>query len=211
MRKIQIINDCKAFWPLVMANALYYLFEGMSASVIGKEVYSILPPQLISLQSIISWGGGILLGLAWSKWNKKLFKIMIPLYILQLIACVLYFIYSEITLNMFIFWVLSMGMFIFFGGLCDKIFDSARAWFFHESEERASYDNIIDIVCCVTGFLGYLISMIYVPSLRMAVLFNFCATFFWCLGVIIYSITHKEKILQPEDDKITQNELNSNE
>jgi len=49
-------------------------------------------------------------------------------------------------------------------------------------------------VACITGFSGYLISMIYVPSLRMAILFNFLATFSWCLGVLIYSIAHKSAL-----------------
>lgn len=189
-----LIQDSKRFWPILMANAFYYLFTGMSESVIGKHVYEILPPQLISLQTVIGWGGGILLGLAWSKWGKRMLPLLIPMFTMQIIASVLYFIYSEATLNIFIFWVLGLGMYIFFGGLADKIFDGACAWFFKKSEDRASYDNLIDMVCCITGFSGYLISMIYVPSLRMAILFNFLATFFWCLGVLIYSIQHKSDL-----------------
>ena len=98
-----------------MANGVYYLCTGLSEAVIGKEVYAILSPRLISLQSIIGWGGGIVLGLAWTKWNKKMFPLLIPMFLMQIIASVLYFIYAEATLNMFIFWVLGLGMYIFFG------------------------------------------------------------------------------------------------
>ncbi len=101
---------------------------------------------------------------------------------------------SEITLNMFIFWVLSLVMYVFFIGLADKIFECARAWFFKKAEERASYDNLIDMVSCVTGFSGYIVSLFYVPSLRMAVLFNFLATFSWCAGILAYNISHRIKI-----------------
>ena len=48
---------------------------------------------------------------------------------MQAVASVLYFVYSEATLNMFIFWILSMGMYIFFGGISDKIFEGQRRGF----------------------------------------------------------------------------------
>lgn len=203
MQKMNLVKDIKAYWPILLANATYYLFTGMSSSVIGKEVYEILSPRLISLQSIIGWGGGILLGLAWSKWNKKLLPLLIPFYLMQIVASVLYFVYSEATLNMFIFWVLGLGMYIFFGGISDKIFEGASAWFFKGSQQRASYDNLIDMVACITGFSGYLISMVYVPSLRAAIVYNFLATFFWCLGVLIYSIKHKSEL---KDDNVVVEE-----
>lgn len=186
-----------------MAESLYYLFTGMSASVIDKEVYTLLSARLISLQTVIGWGGGILLGLMWSKWNKKLLPLLIPFFLMQLIASVLYFVYSEATLNMFIFWVLGLGMYIFFGGISDKIFDGAKAWFFKGSQERSSYDNLVDMVACIAGFSGYGLSMIYVPGLRMAIFFNFLATFFWCFGILIYSVKHKNKL---KDDDETANQ-----
>lgn len=189
-----LLNDIKKYSPLLAADGIYYLFTGLSAAVINKEVYAILSPRLISLQSIIGWGGGVLLGFMWSKWNKRLLPLMLPLFALQAMASILYFVYSEATLNMFIFWVLSMGMYIFFGGISDKIFEGAKAWFFKKSEERASYDNLIDMTGSIAGFLGYFISMIYVPSLRMAILFNFIATFFWCVGIIWYTIRHKSEL-----------------
>ena len=127
---MSLLSDSKRCWPLLMANALYYLFTGMSESVIAKHVYELLSPRLISLQAVIGWGGGIILGIAWSRFGKKMFPLLIPIFTLQMIASVLYFIYAEATLNMFIFWVISMGMYIFFGGLADKIFEGACAWFF---------------------------------------------------------------------------------
>ena len=200
---MSIKSDIKKYWPLLMANGVYYLCTGLSEAVIGKEVYAILSPRLISLQSIIGWGGGIVLGLAWSKWNKKMFPLLIPMFLMQIIASVLYFIYAEATLNMFIFWFLGLGMYIFFGGLADKIFDGAVSWFFKKSSERASYDNLIDMVSCVAGFSGYVLSMIYVPSLRMAIFFSFLATFFWCFGVLIYSFANKNKL---KDDDFSERE-----
>ena len=59
---MSIKSDIKKYWPLLMANGVYYLCTGLSEAVIGKEVYAILSPRLISLQSIIGWGGGIVLG-----------------------------------------------------------------------------------------------------------------------------------------------------
>lgn len=126
---------------------------------------------------------------------------MLPFFFMQMAASVLYFIYSEATLNMFIFWVLSMGMYVFFGGISDKIFEGAKAWFFKKSEERASYDNLIDMTGTIAGFLGYLISMIYVPSLRMAIFFNFVATFFYCAGVTVYGVRHKGELKDENADK----------
>ena len=184
-------QDIKKYFPLLAADGIYYLFTGLSASVINKEIYAVLSPRLISLQNIIGWGGGVLLGFMWSRWNKRLLPLMLPFFMMQAVASVLYFVYSEATLNMFIFWVLSMGMYIFFGGISDKIFEGAKAWFFKKSEERASYDNLIDMTGSIAGFSGYFISMIYVPSLRMAIFFSFLATFFWCLGIISYTIMHK--------------------
>ena len=181
---MSIKSDIKKYWPLLMANGVYYLCTGLSEAVIGKEVYAILSPRLISLQSIIGWGGGIVLGLAWSKWNKKMFPLLIPMFLMQIIASVLYFIYAEATLNMFIFWFLGLGMYIFFGGLADKIFDGA--------------------VSCVAGFSGYVLSMIYVPSLRMAIFFSFLATFFWCFGVLIYSFANKNKL---KDDDFSERKI----
>ncbi len=197
-----LLNDIKKYSPLLAADGIYYLFTGLSAAVINKEVYAILSPRLISLQSIIGWGGGVLLGFMWSKWNKKLLPLMLPLFALQATASILYFVYSEATLNMFIFWVLSMGMYIFFGGICDKIFEGAKAWFFKKSEERASYDNLIDMTGSIAGFLGYFISMIYVPSLRMAILFNFIATFFWCVGIIWYTLCHRGEFKDEESSDL---------
>lgn len=193
---MQLVNDVKKYWPLLTADGFYYLFTGLSAAVINKEVYSILSPRLISLQSIIGWGGGVLLGFMWSKWNKRLLPLMLPFFLMQSIASIFYFIYSETTLNMFIFWVISMGMYIFFGGISDKIFEGAKAWFFKKSEERASYDNLIDMTGSIAGFSGYFLSMIYVPSLRMAIFFNFIATFFWCAGIIFYTIVHKKELAE---------------
>lgn len=77
---MQVVSDVKKFWLILLANGIYYLFTGMSESVIGKEVYAILPPQLISLQTVVGWGGGILLGLAWSKWGKKMLPLLIPFF-----------------------------------------------------------------------------------------------------------------------------------
>lgn len=200
-----LLQDIKKYSPLLAADGIYYLFTGLSASVINKEVYSILSPRLISLQSIIGWGGGVLLGFMWSKWNKKLLPLMLPLFTLQAAASILYFVYSEATLNMFIFWVLSMGMYIFFGGISDKIFEGAKAWFFKKSEDRASYDNLIDMTGSIAGFSGYFISMIYVPSLRMAILFNFIATFFWCVGIIWYTLRHKVELKDEQNNTAVQN------
>ena len=188
---MSLIADSKKYWPLLVADGVYYLFTGLSAAVINKEVYAILSPRLISLQSIIGWGGGVLLGFMWSKWNKRLLPLMLPFFMLQSVASIFYFIYSEATLNMFMFWVISMGMYIFFGGISDKIFEGAKAWFFKKSEERASYDNLIDMTGSIAGFAGYFLAMLYVPSLRMAIFFNFIATFFWCTGIIWYTIRHK--------------------
>ena len=191
---MSLISDSKKYCPLLLADGIYYLFTGLSAAVINKEVYSILSPRLISLQSIIGWGGGVLLGFMWSKWNKKLLPLMLPFFLMQAIASVLYFIYTETTLNMFIFWVLSMGMYIFFGGISDKIFEGAKAWFFKKSEERASYDNLIDMTGSISGFAGYFLAMLYVPSLRVAIFFNFIATFCWCAGIIWYTFTHRNDL-----------------
>ena len=199
-----LLQDIKKYSPLLAADGIYYLFTGLSASVINKEVYSILSPRLISLQSIIGWGGGVLLGFMWSKWNKKLLPLMLPLFTLQAAASILYFVYSEATLNMFIFWVLSMGMYIFLGGISDKIFEGAKAWFFKKSEDRASYDNLIDMTGSIAGFSGYFISMIYVPSLRMAILFNFIATFFWCAGIIWYTLRHKVELKDEKNNTAVQ-------
>ena len=189
-----LLQDIKKYWPLLLSDGIYYLFTGLSAAVINKEVYSILSPRLISLQSIIGWGGGVLLGFMWSKWNKKLLPLMLPFFLMQAIASVLYFIYTETTLNMFIFWVLSMGMYIFFGGISDKIFEGAKAWFFKKSEERASYDNLISMTGSISGFAGYFLAMLYVPSLRVAIFFNFIATFCWCAGIIWYTFTHRNDL-----------------
>ncbi|MBR1721639.1 MAG: hypothetical protein IJ727_04015, partial [Treponema sp.] len=76
----------------------------------------------------------------------------------------------------------------------DKIFEGAKAWFFKKSEDRASYDNLIDMTGSVSGCSGYVLSVIYVPSLRMAIFFSFLATFFWCLGIISYTIMHKTEL-----------------
>lgn len=56
---MSLISDSKRYWPLLMANALYYLFTGMSESVIAKHVYELLSPRLISLQTVIGWGGAL--------------------------------------------------------------------------------------------------------------------------------------------------------
>ena len=188
---MSLLRDIKKYWPLLCADGFHYLFTGLSAAVINKEVYAILSPRLISLQSIIGWGGGVLLGFMWSRWNKKLLPLMLPFFALQATASIFYFIYSETTLNMFIFWVISMGMYIFFGGISDKIFEGAKAWFFKKSEARASYDNLIDMTGSFAGFAGYFLAMLYVPSLRMAIFFNFLATLLWCLGIIWYTLRHR--------------------
>ena len=195
---MSLLQDVKKYLPLLISDGAYYLFTGLSAAVINKEVYAILSPRLISLQSIIGWGGGVLLGFMWSRWNKKLLPLMLPFFLMQAIASVLYFFYSEATLNMFIFWVISMGMYIFFGGISDKIFEGAKAWFFKKSEARASYDNLIDMTGSIAGFAGYFLAMLYVPSLRMAIFFNFLATFLWCLGIIWYTLRHRGDLI--EDD-----------
>ena len=191
---MSLLQDIKKYAPLLIADGVYYLFTGLSAAVINKEIYSILSPRLISLQSIIGWGGGVLLGFMWSRWNKKLLPLMLPFFALQASASIFYFIYSEATLNMFIFWVISMGMYVFFGGISDKIFEGAKAWFFKKSEDRASYDNLIDMTGSISGFAGYCLAMIYVPSLRMAILFNFIATFTWCAGIILYTVKHRDDL-----------------
>ena len=198
---MSLLQDVKKYAPLLLADGVYYLFTGLSAAVINKEIYSILSPRLISLQSIIGWGGGVLLGFMWSRWNKRLLPLMLPFFALQATASIFYFIYSEATLNMFIFWVISMGMYIFFGGISDKIFEGAKAWFFKQSEARASYDNLISMTGSISGFSGYLLAMIYVPSLRMAIFFNFIATFTWCVGIIWYTIQHKSDLKDEEKSK----------
>lgn len=126
---MSILADSKRFWPILMANGLYYLFAGMSEAVIAKEVYAVLSPRLISLQSIIGWGGGILLGMAWSRWGKKLFPLLIPMHTAQMLASIAYLIYTEATMNILVYWILGQGMYIFLGGLADKIFDGACATF----------------------------------------------------------------------------------
>lgn len=191
---MSIISDSKRFWPILMANGLYYLLAGMSEAVIAKEVYAVLSPRLISLQSIIGWGGGILLGMAWSRWGKKLFPLLIPMHLAQMVASVAYLIYTEATMNILVYWILGQGMYIFLGGLADKIFDGACAWFFKKPEDRASIDNLEDMVACFAGFLGYFISIIYVPHIRMAIFLKFLATFSWCLGLLIYTVSHKSEL-----------------
>ena len=37
---MSIKSDIKKFWPLLMANGVYYLCTGLSEAVIGKEVYA---------------------------------------------------------------------------------------------------------------------------------------------------------------------------
>ncbi|MBR4323171.1 hypothetical protein [Treponema sp.] len=76
-------QDIKKYFPLLASDGIYYLFTGLSASVINKEIYAVLSPRLISLQNIIGWGGGILLGFMWSKWNKRLLPLMLPFFMMQ--------------------------------------------------------------------------------------------------------------------------------
>ena len=129
---MKLADDIRAYWPLLAADGVYYLFTGLSSAVVNKEVYAVLSPRLISLQSIIGWGGGI----------------------------------------------------------SDKIYEGAKAWFFKKSEARASFDNLIDMTGSIAGFSGYAISVLYVPSLRIAILCNFIATFCYCAGIIWYTVAH---------------------
>ena len=43
----------------------------------------------------------------------------------------------------------------------------------------------------IAGFAGYALSMLYVPSVRMAIFFSFLATFLYCAGVIAYAVRHR--------------------
>lgn len=199
MKKLKFFCEVGNVWPLLVANISYYLGMGISEAVVWQEIYAVLSPRLISLNSAIGWSVGIFLGFLWSRYGKKLLKFLIPLHLAQLIIYFIFFVYFEASLNMFMFWLLGLLMFMFIGGLCDKIFECACAWFFKKSEERASYDNLEAMASCLSGCLGNLIAVAYVPSLRMAIFFNFIATFLYCLFVLIYAIPRK-KILKTPDD-----------
>ncbi|MCR5723829.1 MAG: hypothetical protein K6G80_01930 [Treponema sp.] len=189
-----LLADSRRYAPLLIANGVYYLCTALSASVINKEVYAVLSPRLISLQSVVGWGGGVVLGVLWSRFNRRLLPLMLPFFLMQAAASSLYFVYAETTLNMYIFWWLSIGMYVFFGGISDKIFEGAKAWFFKKSDDRASYDNLVSMTGSIAGFSGYALSVLYVPSLRMAIFLNFLATFVWCAGSITYTLTHREAL-----------------
>lgn len=197
--KIHFFKDIGQVWPLLTANILYYLGMGVSSAVTEQEIYAVLSPRLISLNSAIGWSVGILLGFLWSKFGKNLLKFLIPLHIAQLVLYSIFFVYFETSLNMFMFWLLGLMNYIFLGGICDKIFECACAWFFKKSEERASYDNLEAMASCLSGCLGNLIAVAYVPSLRMAIFFNWIATFLYCFFVLLYAFPRKMLLKKPDD------------
>lgn len=202
--KMHLFRDIKSVWPLLVANICYYIFIGMAEAVIWQKFYEILSPRLISLNSAIGWAVGIFLGLAWSKWGNKLLKFLIPLHLAQLIIYSVMFIYFEASLNMFMFWLLGLLLFITIGGLCDKICLCSYSWFFRKPEERSSYDNLEAMASCISGCAGYLIAVAYVPSLRMAIFYNFLGTFLYCLFVLVYSVPRRKILIHPDNDVVAE-------
>lgn len=190
--------DIKRCWPLLLGNILYFLTMNLSSAVIWGKIYEIVSPRLISLQTATGWLMGVLLGLAWEKWNKKMLPLLIPFHFVQMIFYVLFFIYAEATQNIFVYWCIGFFQYTMIGVFCDKIYSCATAFFFKKPEERASFDNLENTSICISSCLGALIGVAYVPGLRMAIFFDLFSTFIWSVLVLIYAVPRKKYWLLDE-------------
>lgn len=197
----QLAKDLKKMWPLLLGDIFYYVVKGMAEAVLWKEIYEVVDVRLISLQSALGWGIGLVLGMAWIKWGKKLLRLLIPLHAIQIVFYIIYFVYNEATLNIFMFWLIGFMNYIFLGAVADKVYLCASYWFFKDSKERSSFENFEDMAQCLSACVGSLIAVVYVPPLRVAMFCDFISMFVWCVLVLYFSIPRRQVLYEVDPEE----------
>lgn len=191
-------KDLKKMWPLLLGNIIFFVMTSMAANVIWAEFYEIVPIRLINLQTGIGWGMGILLGFIWARFSKRLLRFLIPWHMAWIVFAVIYLIFAETNDNMFIYWAIGFFQYTFIGVVCDKLYECAEAWFFKKSEERASFDNLEAMAICISNCLGSLIGVIYVPSLKVAIVLDIVSNAIWSVLVLYFVFPIRNRLKNPD-------------
>lgn len=147
-----------------------FLLTYVSPTIV-KEIYSELPARWIAFESLFGAFAGLIISMLWKgAIRKNAMKRFLYLIGAETIAGIVLCIY--LTCIEYNVWVLAITSLIYtafitiFIGKCIMVFKT-KLW---NNKEREEYDNNMSIIYQIVCILGYMASLLYLPSLQTSLI-----------------------------------------
>lgn len=184
-------NQIYIFTSLIICGLLYTYIS----PVIIKDIYSKLPSEWIAFESLVGSISGFLISIIWrDAVRKAAIKWFLILVIAETVCGIL--ICAYLLLIDYNIWVLAVSQLIYttiitsFVAKCIMVFKS-KLW---NNESRETYDNNLEIICCLTSIIGYLAAIMVEPSIPLAIFLWGIAYLVDDIGWAIVYIKNKETL-----------------
>ena len=159
-----------------------------------KVVITALPPEWIAFESLFMSVSVFLIGILWQgKIRENVIKYFIAFCVIETIAGFLLALYLLlVNFNVWVYAIFSLiytSVITVFVAKCIMVFKT-KLW---NEEKRETYDNNSSIIASITCILGYLLALLFMPSLEIALCLWAIACIVDDIGWII--VYHKNKKL----------------
>lgn len=163
--------------------------------IFTKVVITSLPPEWIAFESLFASLSIFVISVLWKgKIRESIIKYFIIFCIIETIAGFLLSLYLLlIEFNVWIYAIFSLLYVSFISiliGKCIMVFKT-KLWNF---EKREEYDNNTQVISSLTCILGFLLALLFMPSLEMALILWGIACIVDEIGWIIVYSKNKRKL-----------------
>lgn len=152
------------------------------APIFTKIVITALPPEWIAFESLFASLSLLVIGILWKgKTREKALKYFMIFCIIETIAgfiLALYLLFVEF--NVWIYAIFSLIYVSFISMFVSKCIMSFKTKLWNE-EKREIYDNNISIISSVTCISGYLLALLFMPTLEVALVL-------WAIACVVDDI-----------------------
>ena len=200
---LKVLNlriDSNQRWLLLSA-AVGGLLTTYTNPTIMKELVSNLPAQWLAFQSLAYSAAGLLVGAAWKGCiRKNAMRFFLLLAGLETLCGIALGIYLLIEWNVWVFAVANLiycSIVSTFISKCVMAF-KAKLW---RDKERETYDNNNSTVCSLVCIVGFLLALVFLPSLKTSIVLWTVYCTVDDLGWMYVYFKNRQTLLQPDEDE----------
>ena len=186
-----MINKILTFFNLKLDTNQKYIFLSLFLSgliltyinpIFLKTIITELPPEWIAFESLFFSVSTLLIGMVWKgKLRDNVLKYFILFCIIEsLLGFILSLYLILIEFNVWVYAIFSLiyqSLITIFVGKCIMVFKT-KLW---NEKKREEYDNNTSIISSITCVLGFLLALLFMPSLKFALIL-------WSIACIIDDI-----------------------
>ena len=194
LKLLNIHPDANQRW-ILSSYCISYILMAFISPMLAQTIYSSLPTRWFSFSALFGSISGLLAGVIWQgDVRKNIMRNFLVFCISESsIGFILGMYMSFFNQNM---WVYAITALIYSNLVCIMVSKCIMAFksVLWNNKEREIYDNNLSNICYITMIIGYLCSLIYVPSLKLSLFLFGLSCIFDDLGWIIVYVKNKESL-----------------